>query len=145
MFSTEWRPTLIKGTGAATREFLKDEHGGTIMNETLMREAAIISSDLATEIDVCSKFLQVLNSKREQLSCARKVAEANGYENTTLGLILGGLTNVYLSNNQRSELILQKEHVELIVNAMDEILKQVIEHHEEKLAQMVRDYKQSLL
>ena len=76
------------------------------MNEKLMNTAAIISSDAAIEIEVCSKLLQVLYGKREQLHNARKVAEANGYSNTTLGLILGGLTNVYLSNNPKSEIIL---------------------------------------
>ena len=115
------------------------------MNEVLMKAAAIISSDAAMDIEICSRFLQVLYDKREQLYNARKVAESTGYGNTTLGLILGGLTNVYLSNNPKSELILQKEHVELIMDAMDEILKQVIGSQEEKLTQMVNDYKKSLL
>ena len=115
------------------------------MNEVLMKAAAIISSDAAIEIEVCSKLLQVLYSKKEQLHNARKVAEANGYSNTTLGLILGGLTNVYLSNNPKSEIILEKEHVELIMDAMDGILKQVICSQEEKLTKLVSDYKKALL
>ena len=115
------------------------------MNEKLMNTAAIISSDAAIEIEVCSKLLQVLYGKREQLQNARKVAEANGYSNTTLGLILGGLTNVYLSNNPKSEIILEKEHVELIMDAMDGILKQVICSQEEKLTKLVSDYKKALL
>ena len=115
------------------------------MNQVLMNAAAIISSDAAIEIEVCSKLLQVLYGKRKQLQNARKVAEANGYSNTTLGLILGWLTNVYLSNNPKSEIILEKEHVELIMDAMDGILKQVISSQEEKLTKLVSDYKKALL
>lgn len=114
------------------------------MNEVLMKAAEIITSDKARDIEVCSRLLQVLYSKREQLDNARKMAEANGYNNTTLGLILGGLTNVYLSNSPKSEIILQREHIEIIMDAMDRILKEVIDNQETKLAKMVDEYKEAL-